>query len=42
MNEIFTYVYVVKLVKPETFGKMSSKEETIIGEHFKFLKKRAN
>ncbi len=25
MNEIFRHIYVVKLVKLETFGKMSSK-----------------
>jgi uncharacterized protein YciI len=39
MSKTLTFVYVLRLVKPESFGKMSQKEETVIDEHFEYLEK---
>jgi len=39
MSEALTFVYVLRLVKPESLGRMSSHEETIVDEHFEYLKK---
>jgi uncharacterized protein YciI len=34
-----TFVYVLRLVNPESLTKMSPREEAIIDEHFEYLKK---
>lgn len=39
MSEAFTFVYVLRLVKPESLGRMSSRDETVVDEHFEYLKK---
>ncbi len=39
MKEMPTFICVVKLVKPETFEKMSPKEEAIVSAHFEQLEK---
>lgn len=38
MKKMSTFLYVVKLTKPEMWGKMSSEEEAIVDEHFERLK----
>lgn len=42
MSETLTFVYVLRLVKPESLGRMSSHDETIVDEHFEYLKKALN
>jgi uncharacterized protein YciI len=39
MSNATTFVYMLKLSKPESFRKMSPKEEAIVDEHFEYLKK---
>jgi uncharacterized protein YciI len=39
MSEASTFIYIVKLIKPETFKRMSIREEAIIDEHFERLKR---
>lgn len=39
MSETLNFVYVLRLVKPESLGRMSSHDETIVDEHFEYLKK---
>ena len=39
MKEMPTFICVVKLVKTETFEKMSPKEEAIVSAHFERLEK---
>lgn len=38
MNKTSTFVYVVKLARPELHEKMSKEEEAIVDEHFERLK----
>ncbi len=40
LSEISTFAYVLRLVRPRAFGRLSPKEEAIIDEHFDYLKKR--
>jgi uncharacterized protein YciI len=35
-----TFVYLLRLVRPESLRKMSPEEEAVIDEHFEYLKKR--
>ena len=37
--DLFTFVYVLKLVRPESLGRMSPQEEALVDEHFEYLKK---
>lgn len=39
MNEKSAFAYVLRLVKPESLGHMSSQDEAVIDEHFEYLKK---
>ena len=39
MSETSTFVYVLRLVNPESFGCMSPQDEAIIDTHFEYLKK---
>lgn len=39
MSDIPTFIYVLRLVKPESFDNMSPEDEKIINEHFERLKK---
>jgi uncharacterized protein YciI len=39
MTAELTFVYVLRLVNPESPTKMSPREEVIINEHFEYLKK---
>jgi uncharacterized protein YciI len=39
MSEMSTFAYVLRLVKPESFGHASPQDEAIIDEHFEYLKK---
>jgi uncharacterized protein YciI len=39
MSDIPTFIYLLRLVNPESFNKMSFKEEKIINNHFEHLKK---
>ncbi|HVP40931.1 MAG TPA: YciI family protein [Candidatus Krumholzibacteriaceae bacterium] len=39
MTAELTFVYVLRLVNPESPAKMSPKEEAIVNEHFEYLKK---
>ena len=39
MSEKSTFAYVLRLVKPESLGYMSPRDEAIIDEHFEYLKK---
>ena len=34
-----TFVYLLKLVKPDTYGNMSPEDEAIVDEHFEYLRK---
>jgi uncharacterized protein YciI len=38
-SDLSTFVYVLKLARLESFGKMSSQEEAVVDEHFEYLKK---
>lgn len=40
MSEMPTFIYVVKLVRPESLTTMSPEEEKIIDEHFEYLKRK--
>jgi uncharacterized protein YciI len=39
MIDLSTFVYVLKLVRPESFGRMSPQEELVVDQHFEYLKK---
>ena len=39
MSKILTFVYVLRLVKSGSLGRMSSRDEAVIHEHFEYLKK---
>lgn len=39
MSDMSTFIYVLRLIKPESFDNMSPEEEKIINEHFERLKK---
>jgi uncharacterized protein YciI len=38
-SNLSIFVYVLKLVRRESFGRMSSQEEAVVDEHFEYLKK---
>jgi uncharacterized protein YciI len=38
-SNLSTFVYVLKLARRESFGRMSSQEQAVVNEHFKYLKK---
>lgn len=42
MNEPSTFIYVLKLIRPEPVDNMSPQEEEIINEHFEHLKRGLN
>ncbi len=39
MSDMPTFIYVLRLINPESFDKMSPEEEKIISEHVEHLKK---
>jgi uncharacterized protein YciI len=39
MTKELTFIYLLRLVKPESPAKMSPKEKAIVDEHFEYLKK---
>jgi uncharacterized protein YciI len=39
MTAKLTFIYVLRLTNPESLGKISLKEEVVVNEHFKYLKK---
>jgi uncharacterized protein YciI len=39
MTTELTFIYLLRLVNPESFGKMSPREEAVVDEHFEYLKK---
>jgi uncharacterized protein YciI len=39
MSTELTFIYVLRLVNPESLATMSSKEKAIIDEHFEYLRK---
>jgi len=42
VSDVSTFVYVLRLVRQDSFGKFTSKEENAIDEHFEYLKKKLN
>ncbi len=42
MNEMSAFIYVLKLLRPESVDNMSPEEEEIINEHFEYLKRNLN
>jgi len=39
MSQTSTFIYTIRLVRPEALKKMTPKEEATIDEHFKYLEK---
>jgi uncharacterized protein YciI len=42
MSDASTFAYVLRLIRRESFGNLSSQEEKIVDEHFEYLKKKLN
>ena len=37
--DLQTFAYVLKLIRPESLGRMPPREEAVLDEHFEYLKK---
>ena len=37
-SDLSTFIYVLRLVRPEPVGSLSSQEEAVVSEHFEYLR----
>lgn len=40
MSDVSTFIYVLRLIRQDSFGRFTPKEEKAINEHFDYLKKK--
>jgi uncharacterized protein YciI len=40
MSDASTFTYVIRLIRQDSFGRLTPREEKVIDEHFDYLKKK--